>query len=39
MKIAFTTSLPTEGFARLEHHTLYAQLEEAEVLVDRKSVV
>ena len=33
MKIAFTTSLPTEGFARLEHHTLYAQLEEAEVLV------
>ena len=33
MKIAFTTSLPTEGFARLEQHTLYAPLEEAEVLV------
>ena len=33
MKIAFTTSLPKEGFARLEHHTLYAPLEEAEVLV------
>ena len=33
MRIAFTTSLPAEGFARLEHHTLYAPLEEAEVLV------
>ena len=33
MKIAFTTSLPAEGFARLEQHTLYAPLEEAEVLV------
>ena len=33
MKIAFTTSLPAEGFARLEHHTLYAPLSEAEVLV------
>ena len=33
MKIAFTTSLPAEGFARLEHHTLYAPLQEAEVLV------
>ena len=33
MKIAFTTSLPTEGFARLEQHTLYAPLEEADVLV------
>lgn len=33
MKIAFTTSLPAEGFARLEQHTLYAPLEEADVLV------
>jgi lactate dehydrogenase-like 2-hydroxyacid dehydrogenase len=33
MKIAFTTSLPAEGFARLEQHTLYVPLEEAEVLV------
>ena len=33
MKIAFTTSLPAEGFARLEQHTLYAPLSEAEVLV------
>lgn len=33
MRIAFTTSLPAEGFARLEQHTLYAPLEEAEVLV------
>ena len=33
MRIAFTTSLPTEGFVRLEQHTLYAPLEEAEVLV------
>ena len=33
MRIAFTTSLPTEGFARLEQHMLYAPLEEAEVLV------
>lgn len=33
MKIAFTTELPVEGFTRLEGHTLYAPLEEAEVLV------
>ena len=33
MKIAFTTELPAEGFTRLEGHTLYASLEEAEVLV------
>ena len=33
MKIAFTTSLPAEGFARLEQHTLYAPLSEAEMLV------
>lgn len=33
MKIAFTTSLPAEGFARLKQHTLYAPLEEADVLV------
>ena len=33
MKIAFTTLLPAEGFARLEQHTLYAPLEEADVLV------
>ena len=33
MRIAFTTSLPAEGFARLEQHTLYAPLKEAEVLV------
>ena len=33
MKIAFTTSLPAEGFARLAHHTLYASLSDAEVLV------
>ena len=33
MKIAFTTSLPAEGFARLEQHTLYAPLPEAQVLV------
>ena len=33
MKIAFTTPLPQEGFLPLEGHTLYAPLEEAEVLV------
>ena len=33
MKIAFTTELPAEGFTRLEGHTLYAPLVEAEVLV------
>ena len=33
MKIAFTTSLPEEGFQRLRTHQLYAALEEAEVLV------
>lgn len=33
MKIAFTTSLPAEGFSRLATHELYAPLSEAEVLV------
>ena len=33
MKIAFTTPLPEEGFQRLQGHTLYDPLEEAEVLV------
>ena len=33
MKIALTTELPAEGFTRLEGHTLYAPLAEAEVLV------
>ena len=33
MKIAFTTILPEEGFQRLQGHTIYAPLEEAEVLV------
>ena len=33
MKIAFITELPAEGFTRLEGHTLYAPLAEAEVLV------
>ena len=33
MKIAFTTILPDEGFAQLSGHTLYAPLEEAEVLI------
>ena len=33
MKIAFTTSLPAEGFSRLANHELYAPLSEAEVLV------
>ena len=33
MQIAFTTSLPSEGFARLSDHELYAPLQEAEVLV------
>ena len=33
MHIAFTTELPAEGFTRLEGHTLYAPLEEAEMLV------
>ena len=33
MRIAFSTSLPSEGFTRLEQHMLYAPLEEAEVLV------
>ena len=33
MKIAFTTELPAEGFTRLEGHTLYAPLAEADVLV------
>ena len=33
MKIAFTTSLPAEGFSRLAAHELYAPLAEAEVLV------
>ena len=33
MRIAFTTELPAEGFASLNGHTLYAPLEEADVLV------
>ena len=33
MKIAFTTSLPPEGFSRMAAHELYAPLTEAEVLV------
>ena len=33
MQIAFTTELPREGFKRLAGHTLYAPMEEAEVLV------
>ncbi len=33
MRIAFTTELPAEGFASLSGHTLYAPLEEANVLV------
>ena len=33
MRIAFTTALPHEGFARLSEHVLYAPLAEAEVLV------
>lgn len=33
MKIAFTTSLPAEGFGRLANHELYAPLSEATVLV------
>lgn len=33
MKIAFTTTLPDEGFKRLKGHTLYAAPDEAEVLV------
>ena len=33
MRIAFTTSLPQEGFRRLEGHTLYAPPQEAEVLI------
>jgi len=33
MKIAIVTELPRDGFVRLAGHTLYAPLEEAEVLV------
>lgn len=33
MQIAFTTSLPSEGFARLSTHNLYVPLQEADVLV------
>ena len=33
MKIAFTTELPREGFARLAGHTLKAAPEEADILV------
>ena len=33
MKIALTTELPAEGFKRLKGHDLYAQPEEAEILV------
>ena len=33
MRIAFTTTLPAEGFTRVAGHTLYAPLAEADVLV------
>ena len=33
MKIAFTTSLPAEGFSRLAQHQCYVPLAEADVLV------
>ena len=33
MRIAFTTELPAEGLRRLASHTLYAPLEEADILV------
>ena len=33
MRIAFTTALPHEGFARLSEHVLYAPLAESEVLI------
>jgi len=33
MRIAFTTELPAEGLTRLSAHTLYAPLEEADILV------
>lgn len=33
MRIAFTTDLPAEGLTRLSAHSLYAPLEEADVLV------
>jgi glyoxylate reductase len=33
MQIALTTELPREGFKRLAGHTLYAPMEEAEVLI------
>jgi len=33
MRIAFTTELPTEGLTRLHEHTLYAPLNEADILV------
>lgn len=33
MRIAFTTLLPAEGLTRLNEHTLYAPLEEADILV------
>ena len=33
MKVAFTTQLPHEGFRRLSEHTLYACLQEADILV------
>lgn len=33
MKVAFTTQLPHEGFRRLSEHTLYASLQEADILV------
>lgn len=33
MRIAFTTELPAEGLTRLQEHTLYAPLAEADILV------
>lgn len=33
MQIAFTTRLPDEGLTRLNEHTLYVPLEEADILV------
>ena len=33
MRIAFTTELPAEGLTRLHEHTLYAPLNEADILV------
>ena len=33
MRIAFTTELPAEGLTRLQEHSLYAPLSEADILV------